>query len=419
MNVERSLLSRVLKEKDLRPLLEAKITTEFFEDEDHRAAFDFIIGYWTDYGNVPTPKVMREECDWRPLDAEEDTSYLLDRLREQRKKSILSQAIMAAGAAIGEDPDEAILHMQHALTQVGTEISALKDENLVATWRERLGYYRELENLPNGLRGIPTGFRTIDRATSGLQPEQLVTLIGPPKVGKSTCAMCIAIAAHDYGKRPLFIGFEMSNEEQEARYDAIIAGISHQRLITGKLKESEWDLLEKMLSLRKSLPEFILSADQTATSTLGGIAAKVEQYNPDLVIVDGAYMLTTPEINADPGSPQSLTYITRNMKRMAQRFRKPFLITTQVIESRFNRKKGLRATDIGYSSSFAQDSDVVIGVEPTDDDNVNRVRVVIARSGPKIFTDVRWDWDTGSFEEIYKSEEEDEEDKSIDSDAFS
>jgi hypothetical protein len=34
--------------------------------------------------------------------------------------------------------------------------------------------------------------------------------------------LIMALAAHNYGKRPLFIGFEMSNDEQAARYDALI-----------------------------------------------------------------------------------------------------------------------------------------------------------------------------------------------------
>lgn len=421
MNVEKNLISKVLLEEDIRTPLDAKVTTEFFEDERLREIWDFILGYKQDYGSVPTLKVVRDECEgWKPFnEVREPFEYLIERLREQRKKSILTEAILAAGSAVDESPDEAQTYIQQALAQVGTEITTMVDENLVTTYKERLEGYRELEKLDGGLRGLPTGFHTIDRATSGLQGGQLIVLIGPPKAGKSTTALAIAKAVHDAVKRPLVVGFEMSNQEQESRYDSMVARISFTRLTNGRLHDDEWERLEKELNARKSMPPFILSADVSATTTLAGLDAKVEQYMPDVLIVDGVYMMETPEIQADPGSPQSLTYLSRNLKRMAQRRDIPIVITTQATEQRYQRKKGLMAKDVYGTSGFAQDCDVMLGVEQTDDERINRLRVVIARSCPKIFTDVLWDWDNGTFEEQWgdRRDEADEED-AVDGGAF-
>lgn len=419
MNVEKNLISKVLHEDDIVTAIDAKITVEFFEDEDNAMVWEFILGYKQDYGSIPTLKVIRDECDgWKPYtEVKEPFEYLIERLRDQRKRKIIGEAVTAAGAALNDDPEEAQSYLQHALAQVGTEISTLRDENLVTTFKERLSAYEELEKLDGGLRGLPTGFRTIDRATSGLQGGQLVVLIGPPKAGKSTTLLAIAKAVHDGGNRPLFIGFEMSNQEQEARYDSMVAKISFTRLTNGRLHEDEWERLEKELNARKSMPPFILSADISATTTLAGIDAKIDQYQPSVVLIDGVYMMETPEIQADPGSPQSLTYLSRNLKRMAQRRDLPVVVTTQATEHRYSRRAGLKAKDVYGTSGFAQDCDVMLGAEDTDDERIKRLRVVIARSCPKIFTDVLWDWDNGTFEEQWGGTQ-DEEDEEVDGGAF-
>jgi hypothetical protein len=65
-----------------------------------------------------------------------------------------------------------------------------------------------------------------------------------------------------------------------------------------------------------------------------------------------------------------------------------------------NKKKGITSDSIGYSSSFAQDSDVILGVEKTDDENINKIKVVLARNCPPLETYVQWDWTCGKFEEL-------------------
>jgi hypothetical protein len=67
-------------------------------------------------------------------------------------------------------------------------------------------------------------------------------------------------------------------------------------------------------------------------------------------------------------------------------------------------KKGrqLTADSIGYSSSFFQDSDVIIGLERTeDDDEMTRVlKIVESRNCGKVEVDLIWNWEEGQFVEM-------------------
>jgi hypothetical protein len=113
--------------------------------------------------------------------------------------------------------------------------------------------------------------------------------------------------------------------------------------------------------------------------------------------------------NGEPkGSPQALTNLTRGLKRMSQRLQIPFAISTQVLTWKINRKRGVTTDSIGYTSSFAQDADVLIGVEPTDDDTVNKIKILDGRNVKRMEIYVKWDWDDGTFEEVEDEEPDDE-----------
>jgi hypothetical protein len=56
------------------------------------------------------------------------------------------------------------------------------------------------------------------------------------------------------------------------------------------------------------------------------------------------------------------------------------------------------ADSIGYSSSFFQDSDVILGLEPVEeDDSIRILKVVASRNCPPKETSLTWRWETGCF----------------------
>jgi replicative DNA helicase len=398
---ERLLVSRVIQDKDLAEVADAGVTPDFFQDPDNRAVFKAILRHKGTYGQVPSLATIKTDFPTYKFVRVEDTMQVLtDRLRELHTLALLEEGL-AASVDAHEDNDakSAIEALSRTLASIASAVPNSRDTDLTETGQERLARYLSLKDLPDGLRGVPTGFSTIDRATQGLQKEQLVTFVGPPKAGKSTLLLLAAMAAHLYGERPLFIGFEMSNEEQEERFDAIRAGISHARLRNGTLKKTEWDKLEKALRELEAMPSFFLSSDSMSATTLTGVQSKIDTIRPTIVFVDGIYMMQD-ELGEAQGSSQALTNLTRGFKRMAKNLQIPMVISTQVLEWKMNKKKGITSDSIGYSSSFAQDSDVILGVERTDDENINKIKVVLARNCPPLETYCQWDWETGKFEEL-------------------
>ena len=103
------------------------------------------------------------------------------------------------------------------------------------------------------------------------------------------------------------------------------------------------------------------------------------------------------EQTGESNTPQALTSITRGLKRMAQRMNIPVVITTQTLLWKMKGGK-VSADSIGYSSSFFQDSDVILGLEEVPDDDESRnLRVVASRNCGPEEANLIWRWDTGCF----------------------
>ena len=410
MDIEAATIQKVLETGDITTVLDAKVTPEWFLDDQHSDVFEYVQEHWRDHGVVPKYRTIKEIFEGYSLAAyPEPLSFYLQKLTQRRGYGIMATGIIGAQTALNNNPDdlEAAMHiLSQALTRVSTEVTSLRDTVLNDTWEDRINEYLYRRDNP-GIRGIPTGFPTIDKATLGLQPEQLVTFVGLPKAGKSTFLIRMAVSVQDYGKKVLFLSFEMSNDEQAARHDSMAAHVAQRRLLEGSLTQQDINALWQAKKDREGLPDFVLSGDISGATTVNGIAAKIERMQPDVVFVDGVYLMDDQE-GESKGSPQALTNITRGLKRLAQKSKIPIVISTQVLPSKMRKKEGITQDAIGYSSSFAQDSDVILGVEadPEEADLV-KIRVVIARNAPRVEAMVKWDWDCGTFEELAWEEEDD------------
>jgi replicative DNA helicase len=350
--------------------------------------------------------------DYRFLLIEETFESLVDEVRKSRKLAIMQETLArAVDAYDAEDPELAASIMSKGLQQTASELPNSLDTDLSKTGLERLERYRKLAEQPEGLKGLPTGISVIDKATGGgLQPKQLVIIAGPPKAGKSTLLLLIAMCCHAFGVKPLFIGFEMTNEEQESRHDAIGSKVSHTKLQQGRLPDKDWDRLDKFVRTTNNMHSFIMSSDTNSVTTLSGVAAKIDEYRPDVVLIDGVYLMDDENGEAK-GSPQALTNLTRGLKRLGQNSDLCIVGTTQVLASKMSPTKGIILTSVGYSSSFGQDADALIGVASDENTgpNVNRINVVASRHCAPCDTLVEWDWDTPMFYE-YEGAPTDEDD---------
>ncbi len=405
-DVERDLIAKVVHTQDMLGLVDSRITERFFVDEEHLRVLEWMREHWKEYGSSPSVKALQDNYpNYRLPDTPEPLAYYVNQLRKAYRYDVIGRAVSEAAAWLEDDGDdvEAAKLLTEALNDVNETVSPLRDHNLAdpVAFNKLFDFYADLTKDPGALRGYSTGWPTIDLATMGLQAGQLVSVVGPPKSGKSTILLSIADAIQRARNDALLVSFEMSYEEQVARWIGIRAHLNYRRLLKGQMNEADEKRLNRLLKkLEAGENKLILSEDINSMTTVSGIIAKIQQHQPKVVLIDGVYMMD--DENGEPkGSSAALTNITRSLKRVAQVFQIPLVCTTQTLYSKM-RGQSVKASSIGYTSSFGQDSDTVIATEPREEEGKpveHWLKVLLSRSGPRTEVRIDFDWTTSTFTE--------------------
>lgn len=393
---EYRLVSKVILDRNIIPVLEHGIKDDWIVDDDLRRVWKFVREHYADYREVPTAVAVNDNFpNFKTLKVEDSLDYLVDKMVEFRRRTMTRRGVEAVVESLNSnDHEAALIEMSKALTLVN-------EQGVVGTTHLDISknpdqFWEDYQNVQgHKLLGVPTGFANIDEATAGLQGGQLITVIAPPKTGKSQIALRMAANVHETGMTPMFQSFEMNNHEQALRFNAMAAHISTARLRQGKLTTDEEDRFLAHLDAMKEAKPFHF-VDAVGGLTVDSLIAKAEQLNPDVLFVDGVYLMLD-QVTGEANTPQALTNITRGLKRVAQKLDIPVIITTQTLLWKMKGGK-VSADSIGYSSSFFQDSDVILGLDPVEaDEELRNLRVVQSRNSGPAENAITWKWDTGCF----------------------
>src|SRR5690606_34294774 len=162
------------------------------------------------------------------------------------------------------------------------------------------------------------------------------------------------------------------------------------KILNGTLTHPESVQIEKALAMRSGLSGFTITSDISSTTTVSGVQAKIRQYDPAVAFVDGVYLMDD-ERGQEKGSSFALTNITRARTRRARVTRRCVGAGTQAPAS--TSRGGLSTASIGYASSFAQASAVILGLARAPGfGRLATLSVLDSRSGPraKVFMDFNW-----------------------------
>jgi replicative DNA helicase len=399
---EHRLVSKVIRDRDILPVLQKGVTPDWFLDEDNARVWKFVIKHYGEYSEVPTAVTVKDHYPtYKVLDVQDSLDFLVDQAVAFRRKLLIRQGLEDSVQKLtSNDHEGALVAMEAAITRVNTSgVQGTNELELTQDATNRFAEYQALAS--HTMIGIPTGFDKIDEATAGLQGGQLITVIAPPKTGKSQIALAVAIHVHKQGKVPMFQSFEMTNREIQQRHDSIRAQISHGRLRRGKLFQDEEARYMDMLKDMETMTNREYLVDAVNGLTVASLSATISKLKPDVVFVDGVYLMMD-EQTGEMNTPQSITNVTRSLKRLAQRHDIPVIITTQTLLWKMRGGK-VSADSIGYSSSFFQDSDVILGLEPVPDyDDLRNFKIVASRNCGPSETTLTWNWETGCFHEETK-----------------
>jgi len=242
------------------------------------------------------------------------------------------------------------------------------------------------------ITGLSTGFKDLDRLTSGLQPSDLILIAARPSMGKT--AFVLNIAQHigiKEKKAVAFFSLEMSKEQLVQRMLCAESTIDSQRLRIGELEPNDWTKLVNGADRLSAAPIFI---DDTSGITVMEMRSKARrlkiEYDLQLIIIDYLQLMQGSSKKGSENRQQEISEISRSLKGLAREIGVPVIALSQLsrsVESRQVKKPML--SDLRESGSLEQDADIVAFLYRDDyynpdSDQKNITEVIIAkhRNGP-------------------------------------
>lgn len=218
----------------------------------------------------------------------------------------------------------------------------------------------ELHKRGDSLRGIPTGFSSIDNKLAGLQPANMIVLAARPGQGKT--AFCLNIAQYITVNKKIPIGFfslEMSKEELVDRLLVAQADIDAWRLKTGKLTDDDFGRISQAMGTLAEAPLFIDDTPGLSVLELRTKARRLQyEHGAKLFIVD--YLQLIDSGRRYDNRVQEVSMISQSMKNIARELRVPMIIISQLSRAVEHRgEKRPQLADLRESGAIEQDADVV------------------------------------------------------------
>ena len=211
------------------------------------------------------------------------------------------------------------------------------------------------------ITGIPSGFRDIDRITSGFQPGNLVIIAARPSMGKSALALCMAANLGVRAGVPVALfTLEMSKAEVTQRFMCSEAKVESQKLRSGKLAPDDWPRLTAACDKLAKAPIYV---DDTGSITMMEIRSKARRLKTrepklGMIIVDYLQLMTSGA--SVENRVQEVSQISRQLKVLARDLEVPIVALSQLsraVEQRHDKRPIL--SDLRESGAIEQDADIV------------------------------------------------------------
>lgn len=240
--------------------------------------------------------------------------------------------------------------------QVGDSFTPLS--SLVHTAFEKVeAQYRDKSDVS----GLKTGFRDLDRITSGLQPSDFIIVAARPSMGKT--AFCLDIARHVAVQEKLPVAvfsLEMAKEQLAIRLMCSESRVDSHRVRTGYIQDSEWPHLAAGVGRLYSAPIHIDDTSGLSALQMRSKARRLKaEHGLSLIVID--YLQLMQGHRRTDNRTQEIAEIARALKGLARELQVPVIALSQLsraVEQRPNKRPML--SDLRESGSIEAEADLVM-----------------------------------------------------------
>ena len=274
-------------------------------------------------------------------------------------------------------------------------------KDLTPLLTEAFERFEKLSSAEHELRGVPTGFKSLDDILGGFQNSDLIIIAARPSVGKTALALDIARRTASEHQTPVGVfSLEMSADQL---VDRIVAAQSKTdssiirkgiRTQAGTWREDVFKNIRDALDDLSRTPIFIDDQPGNTIMKMRSAARKLKiEKGLKLLVVDYLQLMVPSTTRTNDSMVQQVTEISRSLKHLARELNIPVIALSQMSRAIETRGGKPKLSDLRDSGSLEQDADAVIFIHSNEEDlrdesghmkDVQRKELIIAkhRNGP-------------------------------------
>ena len=389
--LEDAVLGALMLEKDAYSIISETLRPECFYDKTHELIFTAIQNLAMQQKPIDILTVVDQLRKNGTLEAAGGTSYIAQlsqkvvssahidyhaRIIAQKylARELISFSSEVASKAFDEtnDVDDLMQEAEGRLFEISQRNVKKDVVHIYPIINEAFNLMREAAKRTDGLSGLPSGFKDLDKITSGWQNSDLIIIAARPGMGKTAFVLSMAKnMAVNYSIPIAVFSLEMSNVQLVNRLIVNVAELSGEKIKTGQLAEYEWHQLDSKVSKLYDAPIFV---DDTPSLSVFELRTKarrlVKEHNVKCVIVDYLQLMNASGMSFG-SREQEVSIISRSLKGMAKELNIPIIALSQLNRSldlrtnqpRSNREsydaKRPQLSDLRESGAIEQDADIV------------------------------------------------------------
>jgi len=305
---------------------------------------------------------------------------------------IADGALNRMGREVGQLLDEAESKIfQIAEAGARTRQGFMEIQPLLTQVMERIDLLYHKDN-PSDITGVPTGYRDLDRETSGLQEGDLIIIAGRPSMGKTALALNMAEHVAVENKMPVAIfSMEMSGAQLAMRMLGSIGRLDQHKLRTGRLSDDDWNRLTNAVGKLHDAPILVDESGALNALELRARARRLHrQYGKlGLIVVD--YLQLMQASSEGENRATEISEISRSLKALAKELKVPVVALSQLsraVEQRTGPKRPIMS-DLRESGAIEQDADLILAIyreevytPDTPEKGMAEIIILKQRNGP-------------------------------------
>ena len=380
LEAEKSVLGAILLNDECLTQLSEMLIPEDFYSPQHKIIYETILDCAKKFKRIDLVTLQDELKKKNNLENVGGIVYLVSLQEDIPSLGLVSQhaQIIKEKALLRELIESATSIITNCYSQDDKNIAAVLDEaektvfqisnkrtshsfvQLNIWLKKTFQHLSDIKSNSRGITGIPSGYKKLDRMSSGFQNGDFVVLAARPSMGKTALALSIISNATAEGASVGFFSLEMSAEQLTLRLLSSESGIALHNIRNATITSEEW---VEITNVAAKLAEVKMFIDDTAMLSIMDLRARARklklEHNVQLIVID--YLQLLHSSRRHENRHQEVSEISRSLKALAKELEIPIIALSQLsraVDSRMDKRPML--SDLRESGAIEQDADLIM-----------------------------------------------------------